>query len=175
MKKIGLVIKETSEKQIKESLGSPGGVFIIKYSGVSSPDLCSLRQSLKQISARLFVVKNSVARRALQGSGLETLLKAIEGPCGMVFAKDDPVNTSKLLYSFAKEHEKLKLEAGFLEDKILEAKDIERLAKLPTQQGLRAQLVFSLKSPISGLVITLNQALRKIVVCLDQIKNKKPN
>ncbi|TRZ95179.1 50S ribosomal protein L10 [bacterium] len=173
MKKIGLVIKETSEKQIKENLSSSRGIFIIKYSGVSSPDLCSLRQSLKQISAKLFVVKNSVARRALEGSGLEALLKAVEGPCGMVFAKDDAVNTSKVLFNFTKEHEKLKLEAGFLEDKILEAKDIERLAKLPTQYALRTQLVFTLKSPISGLVMTLKQALRKIVVCLDQIKNKK--
>jgi large subunit ribosomal protein L10 len=175
MKKLGLIIKETSEKQIKESLGSPGGVFIIKYSGVSSPDLCSLRQSLKQASAELFVVKNSVARRALQGSGLEVLLKAVEGPCGMVFAKDDAVNTSKVLFNFAKEHEKLKLEAGFLEDKLLEAKDIERLAKLPTQYALRTQLILTLKSPLSGLVMTLNQSLRKIVVCLDQIKKKKPS
>lgn len=173
MKKIGLVFKETSENQIRKTLKDTSGVFIVKYSGVSSQDLCALRQSLKQISAKLFVVKNSVARRALKASGLDTMLKAIEGPCGMVFAKDEPVAATKILYNFAKDHEKLKLEAGFMEGDLLDFKDIESIAKLPSMEVLRMRVVGTLKSPLSGLVIVLNSTLSKIVVCLEQIKKKK--
>jgi len=173
MKKIGLVIKEVSEKQIKNELKEAQGVFVIKYSGISSPNLCSLRQSLKHISARLFVTKNSVARRALSNLGLEPIIKAIDGPCGLIFAKEEAVNASKVLYNFTKGHEQLKLEAGLLGDKILETKDIVSLAQLPSKAVLRAQVVVTLKSPITGLVMTLSHTLKKLVVCLDQIKTKK--
>ena len=173
MKKIGLVFKEASENRIKDTLKSSDAVFIIKYSGVSSPDLCSLRQTLKSSRASLFVVKNSVARRALKDSALMPLIKNIDGPCGLVFIKDEPVEVSKVLCNFTKEHEQLKLEGGFLKDKIVEKKDIEHMSKLPSKEVLRAQVVGALNSPISGLVITLNQVLAKFVYCLDQIKQNK--
>lgn len=173
MKKLGLLFKETSEGMIRTSLSESNTVFIIKYSKLSSPDLTSLRQSLKGSQADLFVVKNSVARRALKAAGLDSLLKSVEGPCGMVFIKDEPVGISKVLCNFAKEHENLKLEAGLLKDKVLSSKDIEALAKLPSREVLRAQVVMTLNSPISSLVIVLNQTLKKFVICLDQIRQKK--
>lgn len=173
MKKLGLLFKEVSEGQIKSSLKNSNALFIVKYSGLSSPDLSSLRQNLKTSNARLFVVKNSVARRALKSAGLEDLLKSVEGPCGLVFVKDEPVGTSKALCNFLKEHEPLKLEIGLLNNKVLEKKDIEALAKLPSREVLRAQVVMALNSPISGIVITLNQILTKFVICIDRIKEKR--
>ncbi|MDD2927916.1 MAG: 50S ribosomal protein L10 [Candidatus Omnitrophica bacterium] len=173
MKKISLIFKEASEARIKNTLKTSDGVFIVKYSGVSSPDLCSLRLSLKTSRASLFVAKNSVARRALKDSGLEALLKNIDGPCGLVFVKDEPVAVSQALCNFTKDHEQLKLQGGSLNAKIIEGKDIEFMAKLPAKEVLRAQVVGALNSPISGLVITLNQVLAKFVYCLDQIKQNK--
>ncbi len=173
MKKLGLVFKEVSENRIKDTLKKSDALFIVKYSGVSSPDLCSLRQTLKGSKSSLFVVKNSVARRALVDSGLEVLVKNIEGPCGLVFVKDEPVMVSQVLCNFVKEHEQLKLEGGSLKEKILEKKDIEIMSKLPSKEVLRAQVVGTLNSPISGLVITLNQVLAKFVYCIDQIRQTK--
>jgi len=173
MKKLGLLFREVSEGRIKSSLKQSKSIFIVKYSGLSSPDLTNLRQSLRGANASFFVVKNSVARRALKGSVLEPLVKNIEGPCGMVFVKDEPVGASSALCTFAKGHEQLKLEIGFLEDRVLEKKDIEALAKLPSKEVLRAQVVMTLNSPISKLAIVLSQMLKKFVYCLDQIKQKK--
>jgi ribosomal protein L10 len=119
------------------------------------------------------VVKNSVARRAFKSSGLEPLVKNIEGPCGVVFIKDEPVAVSQALCNFAKEHEQLKLEGGSLKDKIIEKSDIEVMSKLPSKEALRGMVVVALNSPISGLVITLNQVLAKFVYCIDQIREKK--
>ena len=119
------------------------------------------------------MVKNSVARRAMKELGLDDLIKAVQSPCGMVFFKDEPVDTSRVLCSFRKDHDKLILEGGFLIDRLLTQKDIEAMSKLPSKDALRAQIVGTLNAPISKLVIVLNQTLKKFVYCLDQIKKTK--
>lgn len=173
MKKISLIVKEASESRIKTELKKSEAVFIIKFSGLSSPDVSSLRQALKGSSANLFVAKNSVARRALKEASLEQLTNKIEGPSGFIFVKEEPVSASKALCDFLKAHEKLVIEGGFLKERILEKKDIEALAKLPSKEVLRAQVVMTLNSPISRLARVLNQPLSKLVRCLDQINKKK--
>ncbi len=173
MKKIGLVVKEASEKRIKDNLKNSGNFFLVRNVGLSGPEMNILRQSLKNAKANLFVVKNSVARRALKDLKMESLLPFIEEPCGFVFVNEEPIGASKALYNFSKDHERLKLEAGVFEDKVLNKKDIEVLAKLPSREVLRAQVVVALNSPISGLAICLNQILAKFVICIDQIAKKK--
>jgi large subunit ribosomal protein L10 len=93
----------------------------------------------------------------------------------MIFFKDEPVDTSRVLCTFRKDHDKLVLEGGFLIDRLLTRKDIETMSKLPSKDVLRAQVVMTLNAPILGLVIVLNQTLKKFVYCLDQIKQKKSN
>ncbi len=173
MKKIGLLVKETSASRIKDNFKISKGLVIVKYSGVSSPDMSSLRKTLKGSGADLFVVKNSIARRAMKELGLDDLIKPIETPCGMIFFKDEPVGTFKILCAFRKEHEKLVLESGLFKDKLLTLKDIEVISALPSKEALRAKLVVVLNSPVSKLVIVLNQTLKKFVYCLDQIKKNK--
>lgn len=175
MKKIGLLVKEISEDKIKNRLKESSAFFIVRYSGLSSPDLSSLRQGLREAQSVLFVPKNSVARRALKSAKLDNLCNNIDGPSGLVFVKEEPVAASRLLCNFAKTHEQLKVECGFLEDRILEKKDIEALARLPSKELLRAQVVMTLNSPIRNLVFVLGQTLRKFVYCLEQIKQKKTN
>ena len=173
MKKIGLIIKEASESRIKNTLKESDAILVIKYSGLSSPDLSTLRQNLKGSNATLFVVKNSVAKRALGDSGAKLLVNSIEGPCGLVFVREEPVAASRVLCNFLKDHQNLGLEGGLLKDRPLGKKEIQAMASLPTIEVLRAQVVMTLNAPISGLVITLNQILTKFVYCLDQIRQKK--
>jgi large subunit ribosomal protein L10 len=173
MKKIGLVIKETSEHAVKNRLSESPSMFIIKYSGVSSPDMSALRRSLRSSRASLVVVKNSVARRALKAAGRETLIASVEGPCGMVFCREEPVAASKVLFDFLKTHEALKIGGGYLLDKTLTTRDVENLSKLPSRETLIAQAVMAINAPRVKFVMTLNTMLRKLVVCLDQIKSKK--
>ncbi len=173
MKKIGQLIKETSENRIKDSFKSSKGLIIIKYSGVSSPDMSILRKSLRGSGSDLFVVKNSIAKRAMKELGLVDLAKSIETPCGMIFFKDEPVDTSRILCAFRKDHEKLVLEGGLLQDKLLSLKDIEVMSSLPSKEALRAKVVVTLNAPISKLAIVLNQTLKKFVYCLDQIRQNK--
>jgi len=173
MKKIGLIFKETAEKAMQDNLKKANAFFILRYSNLSGPDLTSLRQSLRDSQATLFVLKNSVARRAFKNAGLESIVKLIEGPCGLVTVREEPVSVSKVLYNFHKQHEGLKLEGGFFGDRLLDKKDIEALAKLPSREVLLQQLVGLLYSMLSGLVYTLKGNLNKLVYSLEEIKNKK--
>ena len=120
MKKLGALVKQTSEKIIKGNIKDSESVFVIKYSGTSSPDLSALRLSLKDFGGKVFVVKNSVARRALKDAGVENLIKTVEGPCGLVFADKEPVGISRILYNFSREHQSLKIEGGVLNERFLE-------------------------------------------------------
>lgn len=175
MKKIGLLVKETSGNRIKNYIKESNAILVVKYSGLPSPDISTLRQNLKSSNSMLFVIKNNIAVRALRDSGLDLLIKTIQGPCALVFVKDEVVGACRVLCNFLKYHEKLGLEGGILKDKFLEKKDIESMAKLPSKEVLRLQVVMALNSPISGLVITLNQILAKFVYCLEQIKEKRIN
>ncbi|PIQ87756.1 MAG: 50S ribosomal protein L10 [Candidatus Omnitrophica bacterium CG11_big_fil_rev_8_21_14_0_20_43_6] len=173
MKKIGQLVKEASESRIKDNFKASSGLIIVKYSGVSSPDMSSLRKTLKGAGSDLFVVKNSIARKAMKDLGLDGLIPSVETPCGMIFFKDEPVDTSRILCAFRKEHEKLVLEGGMLQDKMLSLKDIELMSTLPSKDVLRGKVVVALNSPIAKFVIVLNGTLKKLVVCLDQIRQKK--
>jgi len=83
------------------------------------------------------------------------------------------VDTSRILCAFRKDHEKLVLEGGLLQDKLLSLKDIEVMSTLPSKEALRTKVVVTLNAPISKLAIVLNQTLKKFVYCLDQIKQNK--
>jgi large subunit ribosomal protein L10 len=173
MKKLSTIFKESSEKRIRESFKNAQAMFVVRYSKLTGLDLNNLRKSLRGIDSELFVVRNAIARRAIKDFNSEGLTKLVEGPCGFVFSKKEPVETSKVLFNFTKDHENLKLEGGLLDDRLISGKDIEALAKLPSRQVLLTQAVVAMKSPITGLVMVLKGNLRKLVYCLEQIKNKK--
>ena len=173
MKKIGQIVKEASSSRIKDSFKTAAGLIIVKYSGVSSPAMSTLRKTLKGSGADLLVVKNSIARKVMKDLGLDGLIPSIETPCGMIFFKDEPVDTSRILCAFRKENVKLILEGGLLKDKLITLKDIELMSTLPSKDVLRGKLVVTLNAPILKLVIVLNQSLKKFVYCLDQIKINK--
>ena len=172
MKKLSTIFKEASENRIKKGLKDSEAFFVVKYSKLSGPDLNALRKSLRGIDSEMLVVRNNTARRALAGQN-EALLNFVQGPCGFVFSKKEPVEASKVLFNFTKDHVNLILAGGLLKDKLLSSKDIEALAKLPSREVLLARAVMAIKSPITGLVFVLKGNLRKLVFCLDQIKQKK--
>jgi large subunit ribosomal protein L10 len=176
MKKLSTIFKEASETRIKKGLKDSEAFFVVKYSKLSGPDLNSLRKSLRGIDSEMLVVRNNTAKRALKGLANEAaLLDLVKGPSGFIFSKKEPVEASKVLYNFTKDHENLKLEGGFLKDKLISSKDIEALAKLPSREVLLTKTVMAMKSPITGFVFVLKGNLRKLVFCLEQVKQKKPN
>ena len=128
MKKISVLVKETSSNRILQGISGNKSCFVINYSGLSSPAMSTLRIALRGANAELFVVKNTVAKKALKDRISDDVLNLIEGPAGIVFYKDDPVAASKALFDFVKDNEKLKVAGGFMQEHMVTAKDLEALS-----------------------------------------------
>ncbi|MFH1507736.1 MAG: 50S ribosomal protein L10 [Candidatus Omnitrophota bacterium] len=173
MQKFGILVKDYAVSRIRDYAKDASGILVLKYSGLASPELSDLRQSLRGSNAVLFVPRNNVARRALKDTKVAEIANFIEGPCSFVFIKNEPLDAVKIVYNFTKEHEPLKILGGYIDERIVDRSIIETLAKLPGKQIMRAHVVMTLNSPIVKLVLVLSANLKKLVYCLDQIKNKK--
>ncbi|MCM8771150.1 MAG: 50S ribosomal protein L10 [Candidatus Omnitrophica bacterium] len=171
--KIGQLYRQAANRFIRENLKDVTGLFIVGYSGITASDLNILRESLRKAGSRMLVVKNSIMKRAFSESDKEGITRFIEGPSSIIFVKDDPVVSAKVLYDFSKDHENLKLKGGLLKDRILDSQNIEMLAKLPSRNVLIAKTVGAIKSPLSSLVFVLEGNLRKLLCVLNEIKKKK--
>ena len=171
MTKIGLLIKQETERILNEKLQGADSLMLVKYSGLSAPSLDLLRSSLSTVDSSFMVVKNCVSKRIFKSA--QDLLSLIEGPCGLIFVNKDLISTSRIIYKFIKENPGFEVKAGFLRDKLITGKQFEALSKVSSLSVLQSQVVGGLKSPIFGLVFGLKQILNKLAWTLGQVKDKK--
>jgi len=171
MTKIGLVIKQETERILKEKLKEADGFLLVKYSGLSATDLNILRSSLSDIGSSFMVIKNSVSKRMFKSN--QDLYPHLEGPCGLVFINKDLISTSRVIYNFTQDKPSLEVKSGLLKNRIISKKEIETLSKIPSLSVLQGRVAGGLKSPIFGLVFGLKQILNKLAWALGQLKDKK--
>lgn len=143
------------------------------FQGLNVQEMTSLRQALRISHTEFHVVKNTLAKRAIQGTPLEVLEEHFSGPTGVAFSAHDPVEPAKVLIRFSKDNPKLKLKAGLLEGKVLSTESIEELSKLPSRETLLASLLGTLKSPPTGLVNVLSGVIRKFLWVLRAIDEER--
>jgi large subunit ribosomal protein L10 len=174
MKKISDIFREVVDKQLKENIKLNEGLFLFRYSGVTSADLTKLRRDLKSVNARMFVTKNSFISTVLRSINIGKEASAlIEGPTALIFVKDDPVGVSKVLTTFAKTHETIVLKGGYLNDRIINSQDFKTLASIPPRQVLYQQVAVAFNAPVTKLAMSLNQIVAKIAYALKAVSDKK--
>ncbi len=132
-----------------------GGVVVTHYAGLTVADMTALRTKLGAVGARFKVVKNRLAKRALEGLPGEGAASLFTGPVGIAFAKD-PVAVSKAAVDYAADNENLVLVGGILGASILDDEGVKQLAKMPSIEELRAKLLGVLNAPAGKFVRTLN-------------------
>ncbi len=125
---------------------------ITGYTGINVEQITELRRKLSQSRIEYRVVKNTLARKASEGTGLEALKDHFVGPIGIALGYDDPVAPAKVLNEFSKTQEKLQLKVGVLDGKLLKQVDLKALANLPSLSSLRAKIVGLLQAPTSRMV-----------------------
>jgi large subunit ribosomal protein L10 len=117
-------------------------VILTEYAGLDVSAMVALRSELRKVNAGYKVMKNTLAKRATEGTDMTALHPHFKGPVGVCFTKEDPAAAAKVLVNFQKEHEKLELKSGYLPGgKLLDPKGINALSKLPGKDELRAKLV----------------------------------
>ncbi len=126
-----------------------------EYRGLSVSEMTELRKEARNAGVYLRVVKNTLARRAVEGTDFECLQDSLKGPLLLAFAKEDPGAAARIIKDFAKEHEALKAVSLAAGGQVMPGSDIAKLADLPTLDQARAMLLGVMVAPMSQLVRTL--------------------
>jgi large subunit ribosomal protein L10 len=144
--------KKDTIDALHEKFSRAKTAVITHYSGINVEQITELRSKLRKSHVEYRVVKNTLARKAAEGTGLAPLKDHFTGPVGIALGFDDVVAPAKALYEFSKTQEKLKLKAGVLDGKLLLPADIKTLATLPSLNELRGKIVGLLQAPASRIV-----------------------
>ena len=126
-----------------------------QYRGLTVAEMTKLRVSARQSGVYVRVVKNTLARRAIEGTSFECMKGSLKGPLVLAFSREDPGAAARVVKGFSKEHDKLVTVALAIGGELYPASDIDRLASLPTLVEARTSLVRLLNAPLTKLVRTL--------------------
>jgi large subunit ribosomal protein L10 len=148
-------------------------VVAAEYRGLTVTQMTDLRTRARKSGVYLRVVKNTLARKAIAGTQFECVSKSLRGPLVLAFSKDDPGAAARLVKAFAKDHDKLVPTMVSLGGSMLAAKDLDRIASLPTLETARAMLLGVLQAPASKLVRTIAEPHTRLVRALAAVKDKR--
>ncbi len=146
---------------------------ITGYSGLTVEEVTDLRAKLFHAKVEYHVVKNNLARIALNKANVTVLDDLLVGPTAIALAMEDAVAPARVLSKFAKDHEKLKLKGGYMDGKLITVQDIKALSNLPSREVLLGKMLGSMMSPISGFVRVLAGPTSKLVYALNAVAQAK--
>ena len=164
--------KKLFVKEVNAIAGESIMAVAAEYRGLSVADMTVLRTEARNAGVYLRVVKNTLARLAIEGTEFECLKETLKGPILLAFSKDDPGAAARVINDFAKEHDALKAVSLALSGQLLPASDLAKLAQLPTQDQARAMLLSLLVTPMLQLVRTLNEPPAMFVRTLSARSNQ---
>ncbi len=144
--------KKEAIDELHEKFARAKTAVITGYAGINVEQITELRSKLRQSKVEYRVVKNTLARKASEGTGLEPLKDHFVGPIGIALGYDDVVAPAKVLFEFSKVQAKLELKMGVLDGKLLKQADIKALASLPSLNSLRGKIIGLLQAPASRIV-----------------------
>lgn len=148
-------------------------VVAADYRGLTVSDMTALRAAARKAGVTLRVVRNTLARRAFQGTQYECLNETLTGPVLLAFAKDEPSASARLLRDFIKGNDKLKVKALSLGGELFAGQHLEAIAKLPTRIEAIARFASVLQAPITKFARTLAEVPTKLVRGLAQVRDQK--
>jgi large subunit ribosomal protein L10 len=143
------------------------------FRGLTVQEITDLRQQLREASLELTVVKNTLARLAVQETAFEKLSPYLKGPTSITFSYRDSVAPAKILSTYGRRQPKLAVRAGLFEGELVPAEKIAEIADLPPRDVILAQALAAMQGPLAGLVGTLEGVLRTFIGTLQAIHDKK--
>lgn len=164
--------KEAAVTELSERLAEAKNLFLTDYAGLTVEEITRLRRELRKDGTTYSVVKNTLFRIAA-GDLAGQLERFLAGPTGIVFAGPDPVAPAKALKTFSDTVKRVAVKAAYIDGQVVDAAQVEKLAKLPPKNELIANLVGTIANPLRGLVTVLSGNQRGLVRVLDAIREQK--
>ena len=144
-----------------------------EYSGLTVGQLTDLRKSARNAGVYMRVVRNTLARRALEGTQFACMQEKLVGPLLLAFSNEDPGAAARLIRDFVKTNDKLKVKALAIDSQLLPPEGLTQLANLPTRDQAIAMLMSVMNAPITKFVRTLAEPHAKLVRTIAAVRDQK--
>jgi large subunit ribosomal protein L10 len=169
---LNLEEKKAVVAEVSEHVSKAQAIILAEYRGLEVGDMTRLRAQARKSGIYLRVLKNTLVRRAVDGTPFSDLANDMVGP--LVFGiSSDPVAVAKVLNDFAKSNDKFVIKAGAMPNQVMDVKGVQALASLPSREELLAKLLGTMQAPIATFVRTLNEIPTKFVRGLAAVRDQK--
>lgn len=170
---LNLEQKKAIVAEVSDVAANAQAAFAAEYSGLSVSEMTQLRANARNAGVYLRVVKNTLARRALEDTDFACLKDDLAGQLVLAFTNDDPAEAARLFRDFMKDHEALDFRALALNGLRMGPDELKRLADMPTRDQALAMLMGVLQAPIAKLVRTLAEPSNKLARTMAAIRDQK--
>ncbi len=169
---LNLEEKKAVVAEVSEQVSQAQAIVFAEYRGLQVGDMTQLRAQARKSGVYLRVLKNTLVRRAVDGTPFSELAPKMVGP--LVFGiSADPVAAAKVLHDFAKANDKLVIKGGAMPNYVMDAKGIQALASMPSREELLAKLLGTMQAPVAKFVRTLNEVPSSFVRGLAAVRDQK--
>lgn len=147
--------KQEAVQEIAAKISGSSSTVVADYRGLNVAQATELRKQLREAGVDFQVLKNSIVRRATEGTDYVALNDILTGPTAVAFSKDDAVIAAKILNDFSKKNDALKLKGGIVEGKVVSMEEVKALAELPSREGLLSMLLSVLQAPMRNFALAV--------------------
>ncbi|MCP4475058.1 MAG: 50S ribosomal protein L10 [Gammaproteobacteria bacterium] len=170
---LALEDKKAIVAEVSRAASEALSLVIADYSGLTVAEMIELRAKAREAKIYMKIVRNTLAKRALEGTDFACVNEALTGPLVLAFANEEPGAGARLVRDFAKEHENLEVKALSIDGQLLPATSLETMAKLPTRDEALSMLLSVMQAPITQMVRTLAEPQEKLVRVIAAVKEQK--
>lgn len=150
-------LKQPIIQAISEEIKDAQSVVLVDYRGLTVAQDTELRKQLREAGIVYKVYKNTMMKRAFEGTEFEGLGECLAGPSAIAISRDDATAPARIICKFAKTAEKLELKGGVVEGNIYDVAGLTELSKIPSREELLSRLLGSMQSPITNFARVIKQ------------------
>ncbi len=165
--------KESVVRELAELLQDSPAIYLADFTGLNVEAIGILRRKCRKNAIQFRVVKNRLAKRAVEGTGFENLLPYLTGPTAIATCAGDPATPARVLKEFVDEYERPAIKVGLIEGRLLDSEQVWGIAKLPSREILLGQFVGGLQSPLRNLIWAMKGVGQGLVRALAAIQEQK--
>lgn len=165
--------KNEQIEKLQQEFKRANHALLVGFQGLTVEHDGELRRTLHQNNISYQVVKNTLAKRAAQGTPIEKITNSFAGPTAIALSENDPVTLAKLLSKFAKTNAQFTFKAGIVDGRVIEIKDVDAIASLPSKEKLISKMMFLVNSGAQRLASAMSGVARNLAVVTGQVRDQK--
>ncbi len=165
--------KQETVASLSRKMSAAKAIVLTDFTGMDVMSISELRRRCREAGVEYKVVKNTLTKLAARGTDYESILADLEGPTALALSTSDAVAPARVINDFFKERELPKIRFGILEGRMLQAKEVQRLACLPSKEVLLSQFAGALIRPLTAFSYALTYKMRQLLFAMEEIKKLK--